>query len=97
MATAKLRHAGRPWQRLRRRVIAEESVCGLCGVEVDKTLRYPHPMSASVDLKVALSQGGSWRDRTNLSLAHLICNVRAQAKVPKRKRKPQPFVTSQPW
>lgn len=48
--------------------------CGICGGEVDKTLKHPDPMSASIDHVVALSNGGThtW---DNVQCAHLTCNV----------------------
>lgn len=51
----------------------DEWTCLLCGVEVDRALRYPDPMSGSVDHRVPLSDGGvdCW---TNVQLAHLDCN-----------------------
>ena len=33
----------------RKIIIATQSVCGICGKPVDKTLKYPDPMSPTVD------------------------------------------------
>jgi len=49
--------------------------CGLCGEPVELSLRFPHPMSPSVDHVVPWSLGGS-HDLANLQLAHLSCNCR---------------------
>lgn len=73
-ANPKARHTGRPWQRIRARVIAEETHCALCGKWVDKTLPPRHRWSATVDLVRPLSRGGSPLDRANLRLAHYRCN-----------------------
>ncbi len=64
---------------LRKRVLAEESICHLCGSPVDKTLRRgddgkPHPMSPELDEIVPVSRGGSPLDRANVRLSHRICN-----------------------
>lgn len=53
-------------------------VCGLCLSKVKKSLRYPDPMSASMDHIVPISLGGVHR-RSNLQCAHLICNVKKRA------------------
>ncbi len=45
--------------------------CGLCGEEVDMTLKHPHPESASVDHILPLSLPGATDLKTNVRLAHL--------------------------
>lgn len=47
--------------------------CGLCQKRVDRRLAWPHPMSASLDHLVPLSEGGD-HTRANTQLAHLFCN-----------------------
>ena len=49
--------------------------CGLCQAPVDPGLAWPHPMSASVDHILPLSQGGS-HTLANVQCAHLSCNSR---------------------
>jgi 5-methylcytosine-specific restriction endonuclease McrA len=51
-------------------------MCQLCGKRVDKHLKRPNPLSASLDHIVPLSKGGS-HSRANTHLAHLTCNLRA--------------------
>jgi predicted nucleic acid-binding Zn ribbon protein len=70
---------GYEWQLVRRIVLAEESVCGFCGDDVDKGLRFPDPLSPSVDHIVRKEDGGT-DDRSNLRLAHLGCNAAGQAR-----------------
>jgi hypothetical protein len=65
---------GRPWRQLREQVLAEEDDCFRCGEPVDKTLPPRTRWSASVDHKVALTDGGAPLDRANLALAHHGCN-----------------------
>jgi 5-methylcytosine-specific restriction endonuclease McrA len=48
--------------------------CRLCLGPIDKALRYPDPMSASVDHIVALAQGGT-HEPANVQAAHLRCNI----------------------
>lgn len=55
--------------------------CGICGAEIDPALRYPEPMSKSIDHIVPLSMGGT-HEQANLQWAHLVCNIRKGARVP---------------
>jgi HNH endonuclease len=52
-----------------------EPVCALCGGVVDKTLRFPHPDSPSLDHIIPIALGGSGRNVSNWQLAHLKCNL----------------------
>jgi hypothetical protein len=51
----------------------DQWTCGICHEAVDQTLRFPHPMSATLDHVVPLARLGA-HDEANLQLAHLICN-----------------------
>lgn len=55
--------------------------CALCGRVVDLSLRFPAPLSGSVDHVTPVSRGGS-NELDNLQLAHLACNMRKGASVP---------------
>ena len=48
-------------------------LCGICNIQIDKELRYPHPKSASLDHVIPLSKGGTHTE-ANLQPAHLMCN-----------------------
>lgn len=58
----------------KRLVIARDDVCAICGMPVDKRLKFPHPLSASVDHIIPISKGGHPSNIDNLQLTHLICN-----------------------
>lgn len=58
----------------RARVLYTQDICALCGRPVDKSLKYPNPMSATVDHIIPLSKGGHPSDMGNLQLTHWICN-----------------------
>jgi 5-methylcytosine-specific restriction endonuclease McrA len=78
---------GRAWRTLRAQVIAEETVCGICGRWVDKMLTNPHPMSVQVDhiIPIALAPRLTMA-RPNLRLCHRGCNLRrGTAGAPKRR------------
>ena len=62
------------YRRNRKRIIAQQSVCAICGRPVDKELKIPHPMSPSVDHIIPVSKGGHPSDINNLQLTHWICN-----------------------
>lgn len=59
---------------LRTRILAEETHCGLCGGEVDVTIKTPHPDSPEIDEIVPLSRGGDPLSRSNTQLTHRRCN-----------------------
>ena len=48
-------------------------VCNICGLNVDKNLNYPDPMSASLDHIIPLSKGGLHIEN-NVHISHLRCN-----------------------
>jgi 5-methylcytosine-specific restriction endonuclease McrA len=68
------RRTGRPYKRLRRQVLAEESHCGICGGEIDSALKWPHPLSPTLDHVEPVSAGGDLLDRSNCRAAHFYCN-----------------------
>ena len=55
-------------------IYATQDVCGICGKPVDKTLKYPHPLSKCIDHIIPVSKGGHPSDKDNLQLAHWTCN-----------------------
>ena len=61
--------------RNRRKVYATQRICALCGRPVDFSLRYPDPMSKTVDHIIPIARGGHPSDLSNLQLAHLACNL----------------------
>ena len=63
------------WKRIRLLVLAGEPPCGICGDPIDYALRFPDPMSPSVDHIVPWRQGGAWFDLENLRAAHFRCNA----------------------
>lgn len=65
----------------KRRILATQSVCGICGMPVDKTLRYPHPLAPTVDHIIPLNKGGHPSSMENLQLAHWMCNRQKSDKV----------------
>lgn len=52
--------------------------CGLCRKRVDRRLKWPNPMSVSLDHIVPICDGGP-HSRVNVQCAHLSCNSRKSA------------------
>jgi 5-methylcytosine-specific restriction endonuclease McrA len=51
------------------------SKCGICGHDIDKSLKFPNLDSMTIDHILPLSNGGS-HTLSNVQLAHLKCNVK---------------------
>jgi len=62
--------------------IRDQGICqiGECGLPVDPNLRWPHPMSISIDHIIPLSKGGE-HSYKNVQLSHLTCNWKKGIKV----------------
>lgn len=67
------RHRG-PYERNKKKIYATQDVCGICGRPVDKSLKYPHPLSPCIDHIIPVAKGGHPSDLSNLQLAHWTCN-----------------------
>lgn len=62
------------FERNKKRILATQNTCGICGKPVDMTLKNPHPLSACIDHIIPVSKGGHPSDIDNLQLAHFTCN-----------------------
>lgn len=60
--------------RNRKKIYATQTICGICGKPVDFSLKYPHPMSPTIDHIIPINKGGHPSDIDNLQLAHFCCN-----------------------
>lgn len=87
---------GHKRDQLRRRVLAEEDDCWLCGKAVDKTLPPFLSGSPEVDEINPVSLGGDPLDRDNCRLSHRLCNIR-RGNGTRTKRKPPPLTTTRTW
>lgn len=84
METSSKGRGGRPWRRVRARILAASDICWLCG----------QPGSTSVDHIVPLSLGGHPTDPANLAPAHISCNSRRGNGAPKKRQR---IPTSRDW
>ncbi|WP_459249509.1 HNH endonuclease [Streptomyces youssoufiensis] len=57
------------------------ATCSICTQPVDLSLRWPEPLSASVDHRIPRSRGGL-DVPLNVALAHLACNVSKGIRAP---------------
>ena len=64
----------KPYLRNKKIIFASQTVCGICGRPVDFSLKFPDPMSATVDHIIPVNKGGHPSDLRNLQLAHFWCN-----------------------
>lgn len=62
------------YEAARKKILATQRICGICGKPVDFSYRYPHPLSPTVDHIIPVSKGGHPSDIANLQLAHRCCN-----------------------
>lgn len=70
------------WEHNKKIVLATQSVCGICGKPVDKSLKYPDPMSPTVDHIIPVSKCGDPVSLDNLQLAHRYCNRMKSDRMP---------------
>lgn len=59
----------------------DDWICGICGDLVDRELRHPDPMAASLDHIIPVSRGGK-HSRSNTQCSHWICNMRKGTLIP---------------
>jgi hypothetical protein len=57
--------------------IRDVGICQLCSYPVLWYLKYPHPLSPSLDHIIPLSKGGT-HIKDNVQLSHLVCNKQKQ-------------------
>lgn len=62
------------FERNKKKILMTQDICALCGKPVDKSLKYPHPLSATIDHIIPIDRGGHPSDIDNLQLAHFSCN-----------------------
>ena len=70
------------WEHNKKIVLARDSICGICGKPVDKSLKYPDPMSPTIDHIIPVSKRGDPVALENLQLAHRCCNRLKSDKLP---------------
>ncbi len=77
-------HRGQ-FEKNKKRIYATQTICALCGKPVDFSLKYPHPLSPTIDHIIPISKGGHPSDIDNLQLAHRCCNRKKGDKLIERR------------
>lgn len=77
------------YERNKKRILATQNVCGICGKPVDLSLKYGDPMAATIDHIIPIAKGGHPSDIENLQLAHWTCNRQKSDKLFKNQEQPQ--------
>ena len=67
-------NAKQAFEKNRRYILATQEYCALCGKPVDRSLKFPHPLSPTIDHIIPIQKGGHPFALENLQLAHLVCN-----------------------
>ncbi|MBO5070499.1 MAG: HNH endonuclease [Roseburia sp.] len=62
------------FEKNKKKIMATQKVCGICGRPVDFSQKYPHPLSPCIDHIIPIARGGHPSDIDNLQLAHWTCN-----------------------
>lgn len=62
------------FEKNKKKILATQKICGICGKPVDFEQKYPHPLSPCIDHIIPVAKGGHPSDIKNLQLAHWTCN-----------------------
>ena len=80
------------FEKNKKKILATQSICGICGKPVDKSLKYGDPMAPTIDHIIPIAKGGHPSDIENLQLAHWTCNRQKADKLFKNKEAREPQV-----
>ncbi|MCR4739161.1 MAG: HNH endonuclease [Lachnospiraceae bacterium] len=69
------------FEKNKKKILMSQSICGICGKPVDKSLKFPNPMSAAIDHIIPVDKGGDPSNIGNLQLTHLYCNRQKSDKI----------------
>ena len=69
------------FEKNKKKILMSQDVCGICGKQVNKRLKFPDPMSACIDHIIPIDRGGDPSAIENLQLAHLCCNRQKSDKI----------------
>ncbi len=69
------------FEKNKKRILATETVCAICGRPVNKSLPKGDPMAPEIDHIIPISKNGHPSDISNLCLVHASCNKAKSDKV----------------
>lgn len=73
------------FEKNKKKILATQTMCGICGKQVELDKRYPHPLSPCIDHIIPIAKGGHPSDIDNLQLAHWTCNRQKSDKLIEKK------------
>ena len=80
------------YERNKKRILATQNTCGICGKPVDMSLKYGDPMAPTIDHIIPVAKSGHPSDIENLQLAHWTCNRQKSDKIFKNKDTFEPTI-----
>ncbi|HZK34890.1 MAG TPA: HNH endonuclease signature motif containing protein [Bacillota bacterium] len=84
------------YERNKKRILATQNICGICGKPVDMSLKHGHPMAPTIDHIIPVNGPGGLRghpsDLSNLQLSHAGCNRQKSDKIFRNKEVFEPVV-----
>lgn len=69
------------YNRNKKRILATQNICGICGRPVDLTLTPGDPLAPCIDHIIPVAKGGHPSSLENLQLAHAGCNRQKSDKI----------------
>jgi 5-methylcytosine-specific restriction endonuclease McrA len=86
----------RMFEKNKKKILATQTVCGICGKPVNKSLKFPDPLAPCIDHIIPIVRGGHPSDINNLQLAHWCCNRQKSDKimVPQEARPKQEVISN---
>lgn len=81
----------------KKRILATQDYCYICGKLVDKSLKRPDPMAPEIDHIIPIAKGGHPSDISNLCLTHGACNRAKGDKLNPDLQKATPVVEPLAW
>ena len=69
------------YKKAKKIIFASQTVCAICGRQVDFSKKFPDPWSATVDHIIPIAKGGDPANLENMQLAHLACNRLKSSKI----------------
>lgn len=73
------------FEKNKKKILATQTVCGICGKPVDFSQKYPSPLSPCIDHIIPINKGGHPSDISNMQLAHWTCNRQKSDKLIEKK------------
>ena len=78
----------RAFESNKKKIFATQNTCAICGKPVDFSLKFPDPLSPTIDHIIPIEKGGHPSDMSNLQLAHFCCNRAKYTKLGKELKTP---------